>query len=179
MAEETFCVDCKVKVENPTHPAYLVKATGKTIIPLARCADCRAKYESLRVGVDKGLKIVSSLFLLALSLSGCAPYGPWPFSTEEQRRELLTTPGQTVAQVQTRNGAAHVDPCANPASPDSFKRLPDDFTGTAYFQLRRCMCSSDEAIAFEKGVAVRVWYVKAPWAGYETWQLNELVWDKQ
>ncbi len=58
MAEETRCIDCKEKVESPSRVAYLVKATGKRIVPLARCQKCRAEYERVRIGADKGLSVI-------------------------------------------------------------------------------------------------------------------------
>jgi hypothetical protein len=58
MAEETLCIDCKEKVESPSRVAYLVKATGKVIVPLARCQKCRGEYERIRVGDDKGLSVI-------------------------------------------------------------------------------------------------------------------------
>lgn len=60
--EETICIDCETKVNDPVRPQYRIKGNGKLIRPKARCASCRAKYEAIRVGTgpDKGLVLVEN-----------------------------------------------------------------------------------------------------------------------
>jgi hypothetical protein len=57
VANET-CIDCKAALTEVVRPEYLIKARGKTICPLPRCSSCRAEYEKIRVGTDKGLELI-------------------------------------------------------------------------------------------------------------------------
>ena len=59
VANET-CIDCKAALTEVARPQYLVKGSGKIICPLPRCSSCRAQYEKIRVGPDKGLKLIDS-----------------------------------------------------------------------------------------------------------------------
>ncbi len=110
----------------------------------------------------KWLLLVGVVVLAA----GCAPYGPWPFSTEAQRRELLIYPGMTVKEVQDWKGHSLKESHLNPASGASFQaQLPDDYTGVGYWGIHLSHCL--EIVRFEKGVAVEIRYGRNEWADLE------------
>lgn len=54
MPEPTNCISCETEIaaEDVVRPEYLVKATGRTICPLPRCAVCRAAYEAEKTGLE-------------------------------------------------------------------------------------------------------------------------------
>jgi hypothetical protein len=108
---------------------------------------------------------------LLMCIVGCAPYGPWPFSTQEQRDCLLDYPGMTVDQIVQKRGRALKKRHYNPAAYNSWFTPPSDFTGIAYFPN-----PAGEEIHFLNGVAIQVRFVKFPWDGYDTWQRHELLW---
>lgn len=111
-------------------------------------------------------------------LAGCAPRGPWPFSTEAQRERLLLREGMTVAECTAKKGDPIAGPNYNPAAAGyHVAPPPPDFSGTAYYGIDGSI--SCEEVFFGTGKIVSIKYVRNPWAGYDTWQRHELSWDKR
>ena len=102
----------------------------------------------------KGLSIAVTLLLCA----GCAPYGPWLFSTEEQREKWLLHPGMTVLECCSKKGLPMSGPSLNNMRGEGKVFQPkDDYTGFGYWPVHRVMSRLEE-VRFEGGVAAEVHY---------------------
>lgn len=176
---EIICNVCRQPITEPVEQVdrkYLVKATGRELPAQKKHDACNASYAAEKTGLQKlAIFLVASLIL---AVAGCAPYGPWPFSTESQREELLLREGMTVSEVTAKKGNPVAGPLHNPAAAGYRKLLPPkDFTGTAFYEVRGS--SSMEEVAFVGGKIGAIRYVRSPWAGYDTWQLHNDTWDKE
>lgn len=117
------------------------------------------------------------VMVVLIVLAGCAPRGPWLFSTEAQREELLLDVGMTVQECAAKKGHPLRMAHYNPSAGDSYMALPSDFTGVAYYRIKGS--GSNEETYFQLGRVIAIQYVDAPWAGYNTWSRRELTWGKR
>lgn len=116
--------------------------------------------------------------LFLLLVSGCVQYGPWPFSTETQRRDRLLYTGMSVVEVTKMKGNPLLESWYNPSAKQSYMAaLPEKYSGKAYYQIDGSI--SNEEVVFVEGKITSIKYVRAPWAGYDTWQRHQLIHENQ
>jgi hypothetical protein len=121
---------------------------------------------------------IVTLSLLLVHVIGCASYGPWPLSTETQRRARLLYTGMSVSEVTKMKGNPLLESWYNPVAQGSYMAaLPEKYSGTAYYQIDGSI--SNEEVTFTEGKISSIKYVRAPWAGYDTWQRHQLLYDQQ
>jgi hypothetical protein len=188
MAREHICVICGKPITDPAFQEarrYSINAVKGKTIPQRCCSDaCWAEHARIKTGLTGPVTqipgMLAPLLLVALAVGlmvGCASRGPWPCASEADLEKYLLKEGMTVGECKAKKGNPLREAYYNPRARESYVELPPDFTGIVYYQIEGS--SSNEETRFMAGRVVAIKYVRAPWAGYDTWQRRELSWDKR